>query len=172
MSNSQANEGRKLKAIILDRDGVINELMREGYVMDWADLRFRPGALDAIAKIHKAGLLTLIITNQSCIGRGMTTRENIDSIHEKMMGQIEEHGGKISAIYMCPHAPDEGCDCRKPEIANFKKAMEDFDMGPDDFIYIGDYKTDREAAERAGCGFEMVDETQSLSDIIDRYLSN
>jgi len=156
----------KLKAIFLDRDGVINKMYRGDWVRTWEMFIWLPGAKEAVAQIRNKGLACAIITNQSCVGRGIVTRETIDDINGRMVAELEMAGGKISGVYVCPHRPDEGCPCRKPGILNFEKAMKDLGVKPDEILFIGDNESDREAARRVGCRFEMASEERRLLDIV------
>jgi D-glycero-D-manno-heptose 1,7-bisphosphate phosphatase len=155
-----------LKAVFLDRDGVINKAYRGDWVRNWEQFSFLPGAKEAVALIRKKGYLCAIITNQSCVGRGVVPRETIDEINRRMVAELEEAGGKISGVYVCPHRPDAGCACRKPGTLNFEKAMADLGVGPEEIIFIGDWDSDREAAKRVGCKFEMASEARRLLDIV------
>jgi D-glycero-D-manno-heptose 1,7-bisphosphate phosphatase len=156
----------KLKAVFLDRDGVINKTYKGDWVRTWDAFVWLPGAKEAVALINKMGFLCAIITNQSCIGRGVVPRATIDDINRRMVAELEAAGGKISGVYVCPHRPDEGCACRKPGTLNFERAMKDLGLEPGEIIYVGDWDSDREAARRVGCRFEMAGEGRSLMDIV------
>ena len=161
------NEKSELKAIFLDRDGVINKMYKGDWVRNWEQFVWLPGAKEALALIKEKGLLCIVITNQSCVGRGIVSRETVDDINRRMVAEVKTSGGRIDAIYICPHRPDEGCACRKPATANFEKAMKEFDLTPEEFIYIGDNESDREAARRVGCRYEMADKKKALLDIVE-----
>src|SRR5581483_7374460 len=85
-----------VKAVFLDRDGVINE-NRPDHVKSWAEFRFLPGALEAIARLSRAGVKVFVITNQAVVNRGIVSPHTVDSINERMIGEIERHGGRIEA---------------------------------------------------------------------------
>ena len=102
-----------VKLIILDRDGTINE-DRDDYVKsadEWVPL---PGALEAIARLNHAGWHTVVATNQSGLGRGTFDMAALNAMHVKMNRQLAQLGGRIDAVFFCPHTPDDACDCRKP----------------------------------------------------------
>jgi histidinol-phosphate phosphatase family protein len=162
----QPPEKNKLKAVFLDRDGVLNNVCERDWVKSWEEFVWLPGAKEAAALIHKKGLACAIITNQSCVGRCIVPRETIDGINRRMVAELENAGGKISGVYVCPHRPDEGCAFRKPGTLNFEKAMADIGVKPNEIIFIGDYDSDRQAAENVGCRFEMVSEERRLLDIV------
>ncbi len=137
------------RVVFLDRDGVINQLAPDnGYVTSWEDFRFLPGALDAIARLTRSGFRIVVVTNQSCIGRGLATHEDIRLIHRIMEERIEEVGGRIEAVYYCPHKPDDGCSCRKPKPGLFLAAQEDLGIDLVQSIVIGDSLSDLQAVEK------------------------
>ena len=107
------------KTVFLDRDGVINRLEMGSYVTSWDKFRFLGGVLDAIAELHKAGYLIIVITNQSAVNRGLMTSDDLEDVHSRMLAEIDKTGGKVDAVYHCPHKPDEKCQCRKPETGMF-----------------------------------------------------
>ncbi|MEW5936208.1 MAG: HAD family hydrolase [Candidatus Thermoplasmatota archaeon] len=166
IADIQRPPSKGLKAIFLDRDGVINRELEHGYVTRWEQFEFLSGVLDALALIKRAGIPAIIITNQSCINRGLVSKEEIERIHELMEAEIERRGGQISAIYLCPHRPDEGCECRKPRPCLLQDAMRDFALKPEEVLFIGDHDRDRGAAEAAGTRFEIVREGRGLLAIV------
>ncbi|MFH0815626.1 MAG: HAD family hydrolase [Methanobacteriota archaeon] len=160
-----------LKAIFLDRDGVINKMYKGDWVRTWEQFVWLPGAMDAVALISKKGYLCAIITNQSCVGRGVVPRETVDDINGRMVAELEKAGGKISGVYVCPHRPDEGCPCRKPGTLNFERAMKDLGVRADEILFVGDNESDREAARRVGCMFEMAGGERTLLKIVEELLA-
>ncbi len=101
------------KAILLDRDGVIN-FDSPDYILSPEQWRPIPGSLEAIAKLTKADISVAIVSNQSAVGRGMLDHTTFQNIHAKMLLSIEALGGRIDHVAYCPHAPNDGCACRKP----------------------------------------------------------
>jgi D-glycero-D-manno-heptose 1,7-bisphosphate phosphatase len=102
-----------IKLVILGRDGILNEY-REDHVKapeEWAPLK---GALDAVARLNHAGWHVVVATNQSGIGRGMIDMASINAVHQHMNQRLAAHGGRIDAVFFCPHTPDDHCECRKP----------------------------------------------------------
>ncbi len=136
--------------VLLDRDGVINE-DRPDFVKAPGELVLIPGALDAIASLNKAGHLTAIVTNQSCIGRGLISLEKLDEIHAKLLSALAAKGGRIDHIFVAPDAPWEATDNRKPGAGMFFSALSMFRTKPENTILIGDSKRDLQAAQKAGC---------------------
>ena len=136
--------------ILLDRDGVINE-DRAHFVKSPDELVFISGALQAICRLKKYGHILAIVTNQSCIGRGIITPDTLHSIHEKLLGNIREMGSDIDHIFIAPDAPWEATENRKPGSGMMKAAMSMFAETPANTVLIGDSKSDLQAAMAAGC---------------------
>lgn len=101
------------KAILLDRDGVIN-FDSPDYILSPEQWKPIPGSLEAIAKLTQANIAVAIVSNQSAVGRGMIDSDTFQNIHAKMLLSIEALGGRVDHVAYCPHAPDDGCTCRKP----------------------------------------------------------
>ena len=139
------------KVIFLDRDGVINRDSTD-YIKTWAEFSFLPRSLDALRDLTRHGFTVILITNQSIINRGMVPRTELDQIHAKLRSAVKAHGGLINDIFFCPHAPDEGCKCRKPEPGLILQAAHKYGIAPADTWMIGDNASDIECARRAGCG--------------------
>ena len=141
---------RKNKQVLfLDRDGVINR-EAEGYITEWSQFEFLPGALEAIRRVTEEGYKIIIISNQSAINRGLATKEEIDQIMTNMVTEIEASGGKIWDIYYCPHRPEDKCDCRKPEPGLFFQAEEKHGVKITNTWFVGDKLTDVAVAIRIG----------------------
>ena len=101
--------------LFLDRDGVINERTPGEYVKNVAEFHFMPGVLEAFPLLSKHFEWIFVVTNQAGVGKGLMTRLDVESIHESMKNEVEAAGGRIDAIYYCPHTPANRCYCRKPE---------------------------------------------------------
>ncbi len=137
------------RAIFLDRDGVIS-VNRADYVKTWDEFAFLPRALDALERLSASEFLLIITTNQSGVGRGVMTQATLDDIHARMLDAIRARGGRIDAIYFCPHAPDTNCDCRKPRIGMYRRAAECFGIDLARSYVVGDAKEDVQAAQSIG----------------------
>ena len=144
-----------MKAVLLDRDGVINR-ERSDYVKSWQEFEFLPGALSALRKLATRALPIVVITNQSAIGRGLVSAQVIDSLHRRLTHVVEQEGGRIDAFYVCPHHPNDNCACRKPKPGLLMQASRDFDLDLADCVFIGDSVTDWQAAQAAGCQCILV----------------
>ena len=143
------------RIVLVDRDGVIN-VNRTGYVRCWEDFEFLPGAVDALALLRRRGLRVAVVTNQSAINRGFTTRAAVDECHRRMLDAVAERGGAIEGVFLCPHTPEEGCDCRKPAPGLLRTAAEQLDFAVQDAVLVGDHVTDLQAAEHFGCDSILV----------------
>ena len=136
-------------AIFLDRDGVLVE-NRADYIRSWQDVTFYPQAVVAMAHIRKLPYPIILVTNQSAVGRGLLSLEKAWAINQQIVQVINQNGGRIDSVYMCPHAPWENCDCRKPKPGLFLQAASELsiDLGPS--LMIGDALSDIAAAKAAG----------------------
>lgn len=148
----EVKTGRLL--VLLDRDGVINE-NRADYVKSREEFAFLPGALDALRLLAQHEARVVVVSNQSAVGRGIISAAALESINLHMREQVEGAGGRIDAVLCCPHAPDEGCDCRKPRPGLLLEAMRLL-PGHDYCYAIGDSLGDLLAARAAGVPFIMV----------------
>jgi D-glycero-D-manno-heptose 1,7-bisphosphate phosphatase len=140
-----------MKLVILDRDGTINE-DRDDFVKSDEEWQPLPGALEALARLHHAGWHVVIATNQSGLGRGLFDMTALNAIHQKMNHALAKAGGRVDAVFFCPHAPDETCNCRKPLPGLFQQIGARY--GIDDMRAVhaaGDSLRDLQAAAAAGC---------------------
>ncbi len=144
--------------IFLDRDGVINADSPH-YIKSPAEFIFLPRSAAAIRLLTEAGFDVVVITNQSAVGRGMITADTLAAIHARMLEGVRAGGGRIRAIYHCPHAPADGCDCRKPRPGLMLRAARDLGISLADAWMVGDSLTDMQCAEAAGCGHKALVET-------------
>ncbi len=142
-------------AVFLDRDGVINE-NRADYVRTWEQVVFLPGVFDALRVLADNDFAVVVVTNQSAVGRGIMAAETLQGIHDRIAQRIAQEGGRVDAIYACPHRPDEGCSCRKPQPGMLLQAAADLDIDLAASYLVGDAVTDMEAALAAGCHPVMV----------------
>lgn len=141
--------------ILLDRDGVINVDRPEHVVsvQDWVPI---PGSLEAMARLCQAGIDLAIVTNQSGIGRGLFDVESLFAIHREMERRLGALGGRVSALFFCPHHPDEGCTCRKPAPGLLLEAGQRFQADLSEVTFVGDSDRDMQAARRAGAQAVLV----------------
>lgn len=143
------------KLIILDRDGVINEDSDE-YIKspeEWVPIR---GSLEAIARLKVAGYKVFIATNQSGIGRGLFSFDDFEAMCEKMDVLLDQAGGYVDGVFFCPHAPEDGCECRKPKAGLLEQIEEAFDVDLSAAPLVGDSLRDLQAGEKKGCALHLV----------------
>jgi len=136
-------------AIFLDRDGVIVE-NRSNYIRSWADIDIYPQALDALVRVSTLPYYIVIVTNQSAVGRGLITLSTAQAINQELVEEVERMGGRIDGVYMCPHAPWEGCECRKPKPGLFFQASRELSLDLTRSMMVGDALSDLYAAVAAG----------------------
>jgi len=147
----------QVRHLILDRDGVLlAEDEGGGYLTRAADLRWLPGARQALAAFHAAGLRVSVATNQSAVGRGLMTGEALEAVHDRLRRDAAAAGGRIDAILSCPHAPEDGCHCRKPLPGLLLEAMRLAGLPAAQTLVVGDDLRDLEAARAAGVKAVLV----------------
>lgn len=136
-------------AIFLDRDGVIIE-NRSDYVRQWSHVSILPKAIDALSGFQRAGFKIVIVTNQAAVGRGFMTFEDAQTINERLVATIKEHGGWVDGVYMCPHKPEDNCSCRKPLPGLLLQAAHELSLNLGSSWMVGDAWTDLLAGQSAG----------------------
>ncbi len=131
------------KAVFLDRDGTINE--DSGYPTDFSQIKIYPFSFEAVRRLNQVGLPVIILTNQSAVGRGLLSEENLRLLHQKMQQVFQENGARLDAFYYCPHyehssfPPYHGnCFCRKPKPGLALRAASDFGLDLEDSYIVGD----------------------------------
>jgi D-glycero-D-manno-heptose 1,7-bisphosphate phosphatase len=145
------------KAIFMDRDGVIIE-NRPNYVLSWSDVEFLPQSFDALRIIHP-DVKIVIITNQSAIGRGLITLQAAQELNQQIEQEIHNHGGRVDGSYMCPHAPQQACQCRKPQPGLILRAARELDIDLANSLMIGDALSDVLAGKNSGIPKNILVET-------------
>ena len=134
----------KQKAIFIDRDGTLIEEVN--FLHQVEDLRYFSFTDEAVKLLKENGFLTIIVTNQSGIGRGIYSENDMHAVHEQIQNDLTE---KLDAFYFCPHLPDEGCACRKPNLGMIEQAMNDFAIDLENSWMIGDKILDAETGFNA-----------------------
>lgn len=138
-----------MRLVILDRDGVINR-ESDAFIKtpeEWIPI---PGSLEAIARLHKNGYTVVVASNQSGVGRGLFSLDTLAAIHNCMRRAVDAAGGKIDSIFFCPHAPGDGCDCRKPKPGLLRQVAERYGVDLKGVPMIGDSGRDLAAARAVG----------------------
>lgn len=138
-----------MKLIILDRDGVINQ-DSDHYIKSPDEWKPIPGSLEAIATLNRAGYRVVVATNQSGVGRGLFDMAMLNAIHARMHKAVAGAGGRIDAVFYCPHAADAKCACRKPQAGMLLEIAERFDTPLVGVPAVGDSLRDLQAAAAVG----------------------
>ncbi|MBP6344046.1 MAG: HAD-IIIA family hydrolase [Candidatus Omnitrophica bacterium] len=144
-----------MKVIFLDRDGVINEFPGNGkYVTKIKEFHFIPGSIEAIKKLTDQDYKIFIISNQAGVGKGVFSKAKLESINNHMLKYVTKAGGKIKRSFYCTHRSDAGCDCRKPQIGNLKRAfslVKGSIRSAKKTFFVGDTEADIRTGYNAGC---------------------
>jgi D-glycero-D-manno-heptose 1,7-bisphosphate phosphatase len=145
----------RIRHVILDRDGVLNEEAPHAVTRpeQWVWI---PGSLDALALLTRAGVQLSVATNQASIGRGLLSWDSLSAIHERMRAEARGAGAMINAVFVCPHTPEEACNCRKPAPGLIRTAMTVAKIPANETLLIGDDGRDLEAAAAAGVEGALV----------------
>jgi len=138
-----------VKLAILDRDGVIN-FDSDQYIKSPAEWRPIPGSIEAIARLNQSGYRIAVATNQAGIGRGLFDMATLNAINDKMMEMVFRQGGRIDALFFCPHTALEQCGCRKPRTGMFEEIAARFHTDLKGVPVVGDSLKDLQAAEQVG----------------------
>jgi D-glycero-D-manno-heptose 1,7-bisphosphate phosphatase len=151
-----------MKLLILDRDGTLNR-NRDDYVASPDEWEALPGALEAVALLNQGGWRVVLATNQSGIGRGMFDMASLNAIHAKMHRQLAAAGARVEAVFFCPHAPEDACDCRKPAPGLFVQIGQRFGMDLARVPAAGNAVRHVQAAAAAGCNTHLLLTGQSAA---------
>ena len=143
------------RLVILGRDGILN-VYREDHVKSPDEWQPIPGALEAVARLNHAGWHTVLATNQSGIGRGMIDMASVNAIHQRMMQKLAEVGGRLDAVFFCPHTPEDNCECRKPKPGLARQVALRYGIDLRTVPMVCDTVRDLHAAHNAGCEPHLV----------------
>lgn len=138
-------------AIFLDRDGVINERIVDGYVTSWHDFHSIDGIESALRSLTRLRLPIIVVSNQAGVGKGLMGRRTLKHITCRFVEALERHGCRLDAVYCCPHRPEDACGCRKPKPGLLLQAARDWRVDLARSVMVGDSRRDLEAAQAAGC---------------------
>jgi len=138
-------------AILLDRDGVINERVVGGYVTDWKEFKFREGIKQAMASLEGLDLPIVVISNQACVEKRLVSPGDLEDITRRFVEEFRESGVQIDAVYYCPHTSEQGCNCRKPRSGLIEAAALEWKIDLTRSVFIGDSASDLQAARALHC---------------------
>lgn len=141
------NDG--IAAVFVDRDGTIIEDV--GYPRHPAEIRLLPGAAEGLRRLSDAGFPLVLVSNQSGVGRGLLSSDDLRRTHARLLELLGDHGIELAGAYYCPHAPWEGCTCRKPSPGALRQASADLGVHLEGSFVVGDKASDIDAGLRAGC---------------------
>jgi len=154
---------KKVRAVFLDRDGVINKKMADGdYVKKWSEFQFLPGAIEALRLLTQSGFEIFVVTNQRGIARGLMSKVDVEDIHSRMCEELRKNGVGVRAVYYCPHGYNE-CECRKPKPGMILCAARDYGLDLREAVMIGDDEKDAQAARVAGTKPILIKEGELLN---------
>ena len=145
-----------IRHVILDRDGVLNRELEKGWLTDPDQWVWEPGALEALGLWSAHGTRISVATNQSGIGRGVASSGAVDAVHGWLRRELTALGVDLVGIFVCPHAPDEGCECRKPAPGLIRRAVEESGIPEEETMVIGDDLRDLAAGRAAGLRVGLV----------------
>ena len=153
------------KHILLDRDGVINRRILKGYVTSWEQFEFLPQVLDALRLLTESGYSVIVVSNQACVSKGLTSSETLADITLRFVEEVKRNGGYIDGVYYCPHQDDDGCECRKPKPGLLLQAQREHRFAFADTFLVGDSQRDLMAACQVGCRAILVGAAEANVDI-------
>jgi D-glycero-D-manno-heptose 1,7-bisphosphate phosphatase len=140
--------------VLLDRDGTLT--VEKDYVLDSNEVKLNPGVLDGLRQLQALGLGMIVVTNQSPVGRGLLTLDRLEEIHDRLRALLAEGGIVLDDIYVCPHGPDDGCDCRKPRPGMALRAAADHRFDLARAFVVGDHARDLQMGRRVGAATILV----------------
>lgn len=164
-------------AVFLDRDGILIE--DRSYLTSFKQVQLIEDAVESVHRINHTGLIPIVVSNQSAIGRGMLTREALEEIHRFIDREFRLNGARIDAFYYCPHHPEAkqqefrvNCDCRKPKPGMLLRAAREWNIDLSKSYMIGDSSRDVEAGKAAGCRTILIRDPSTCSHLPDFSSSN
>lgn len=159
-----------MKLAILDRDGTLNQWGAQGFIGHPDEWVAVPGALEAVARLNRAGWHVLIVTNQPGLGRGLFDVLELNAVHAKMHRELAVAGARVEAVFFCPHSPDEECQCRKPGSALFRQIAERYGAEGPEIWAIGSGVEHLQAGQALGAHLIFVESTARPSTSSDANL--
>ena len=154
------------KVVFLDRDGVIN-IERGEYTWKIEDFKLTVGLVSFLKEVQQKGFLTIIISNQGCIGKGVCTMEDVDKAHQYLKDELKRSNIELTDLYYCPHHPNSGkCLCRKPGSVMLEKAIARYQVDVSKSYFIGDTERDMEAGNKVGLHTIKVTPNDDLTEYL------
>lgn len=138
----------------MDRDGTVAEEI--GYVLDPSKFTVFPWAGAAVRRINESGMAAVLVTNQSAVGRGLIDHTLVESVHERLVASLHGSGARLDGLFYCPHHPNDGCDCRKPNPGLLRRAGTELNLDLSRSFMIGDQYSDILAGQAVGARTVLV----------------
>ena len=154
-SGFNGGDNPAMKLVILDRDGTLNA-QTNAFIRRPEDWQALPGSLEAVARLNQAGFTVVLAANVPGLGRGLIDMAALNAIHLRMHKELAAVGGRIDALFFCPHVPEDQCDCRKPKPGLFTQIAERYGVNPAQIDALGNSLADVQAAQAAGCRPHLV----------------
>jgi histidinol-phosphate phosphatase family protein len=151
---NSARNGRARRCVLLDRDGTL--IVERNYLRDPSEVELLSGVSDAVRKLRELGLSIVLVSNQSGIARGFFDEQQLGRIHDRLRALLGDADAALDAIYYCPHLPEQGCNCRKPQPGMIERAAHDLGFDPRDAFVVGDKECDIELGRRVGATTVLV----------------
>lgn len=145
-----------IRHVLVDRDGVLNREAESGWIIHPDEWVWERGAVDGLRRLTDAGCAVSVVTNQSCIGRGLATAAEVDHLHRWMSAELRRHGVELAGVHVCPHRPEDRCACRKPEPGLLLAALGTSGVERGAAIMVGDDVRDLEAGRSAGTNVALL----------------
>jgi histidinol-phosphate phosphatase family protein len=152
------------RAVFLDRDGTL--MVDTSYPKDPDEVRLLPHAVAALHRLQQAQFHLVVVSNQSGVGRGLITPSQALAVHDRFINRFAEQGIHLKGVYYCPHAPEAGCECRKPAPGMILQAAHELNLDLARSFMVGDKPSDVEAGLRAGCRSLLLTRDSSWSDLL------
>lgn len=140
--------------VMLDRDGVL--IAEQGYLSDPDGVELLPGVVSGLTRLRDLGMGTVVVTNQSGIGRGYFGDTELQAVNARLRQLLRAHDVDVAGIYFCPHAPDDGCECRKPATGLVQQAVSDYGFQPEQGFVVGDRRSDIQLGQAIGATTFLV----------------
>jgi D-glycero-D-manno-heptose 1,7-bisphosphate phosphatase len=160
------------RCLFLDRDGVLNEHIRGGYVLHWSDFVWKSGVISKLGEVGAIGLPMVIVSNQSCVGRGLVSPDQVKTIMSHVVADLDDSGVRLAGWYCCPHTPTDKCACRKPAPGMLLAAQTELQADLQNSYLIGDSPSDMQAGQAVGCATWSVerpsDFVRAIDDVLER----
>lgn len=152
--------------VLLDRDGVINRRPTSGFVASWENFEFLPRALEALRLLHERGYTAIVISNQSCVGKGLLSSANLDAMTRRFLLEVALSGGHIAQVYYCRHRAEDHCNCRKPQPGMLLRARSEHGFIPEETYFIGDSQDVLAGARAAGSPLLLIRREAFLENLL------